>query len=70
MSGVLHYRALDRRGDEILDELEERFQTMSNRLEDGERSYFVRAAGEVDLDPNLEAVDPTWAEHIQRLTAR
>jgi len=70
MSAVVHYRATDDRGEQILDELEERLGTRSERLEAGERSFWVVAAGAVDLDPNLEAIHPTWEDHVQRLTER
>lgn len=40
----------------------------SQRLEGGERSYYVVATGAVDLDPNLAAIDADWNEHVVRLT--
>jgi hypothetical protein len=68
VTAILHYRALDERGEQILDELEERLDTRSKRLEAGERSYYVVAAGAVDLDPNLAAIDAGWRQHVVRLT--
>lgn len=70
MAGILHYRAVDKRGEEILDELEARHDRHSERLGAGERSYYIVASGEVDLDPALTAIDPRWEEHIMRLTPR
>lgn len=69
MTAQVHYRALDERGEQILDELEERLGTRSERLEAGERSYYVAAADAVNLDPNLSAIDADWEEHVVRVTA-
>jgi hypothetical protein len=68
VTAILHYQALDERGEQILDELEERLEMRSQRLEGGERSYYVVATGAVDLDPNLAAIDADWNEHVVRLT--
>lgn len=69
MSGVLQYRAVDQRGEEILDALEEHWGAKRLDGEPETREFWVPAAGTVDLDPNLAAIDPTWAEHVERLTA-
>lgn len=68
MTGILHYQAVDERGEEILDALEARLEMGSQRMGAGERSFYVAAAGEVDLDPNLTAIDSAWPQHVIRLT--
>ncbi len=68
MSGVLQYEALNERGHELLDALEEHWG--ARRVDETTREFYVPAAGTVDLDPNLAALDPNWAEHIQRITER
>jgi hypothetical protein len=70
MAGVLQYQALDDRGEVILDELEARLEVHSDRWADDRREFYVAAVGEVDLDPNLAAIDPDWEQHIARLTER
>jgi hypothetical protein len=70
MSGLLQYRAVDERGDEILDVLEEHWGAVRVEGDERTREFWVPAAGEVDLDPNLDAIDPGWAEHIHRVTPR
>lgn len=69
MSGLLQYRALDNRGDEILDALELHWGAKRVEGEVQTREFWVPAAGMVDLDPNLAAIDPDWVDHIERLTA-
>jgi hypothetical protein len=69
MTGLLQYQPLDDRGNEILDELEARLDVKSDRWAgDGSREFYIAAPGEVDLDPNLSAIDSNWEEHIARLT--
>ena len=71
MTGILHYRALDERGEQILDQLEADNELSPNkRLEAGERAYYIVAVGAVDLDPALAMIDPAWEEHVARLTPR
>ena len=70
MAGILHYQAIDERGIEILDELEERWELSPRRLPADERAYYIAAKGEVDLDPSLEEIDSGWELHVARLTAR
>jgi hypothetical protein len=69
VSGILQYRAVDDRGEEILDALEEHWGAKRIEGEESTREFWVPAAGTVDLDPNLDAIDPAWSEHIERLTA-
>lgn len=68
MSGVPQDRALNERGEEILDALEEHWG--ASRVDQTTREFYVPAVGKVDLDPNLAAIDPTWTGHIQRITER
>ncbi len=70
MTGILHYRALDERGEQILDQLEAESELSPKRMGAGERAYYIVAVGEVDLDPALAKIDPAWEEHVARLTAR
>jgi hypothetical protein len=70
VAGILHYQAIDDRGVEILDELEERRELSPRRLPAEERAYYIAAKGEVDLDPALTEIDSGWELHIARLTAR
>lgn len=65
MAGVLQYQALDAEGEGILDRLEEHWGAV--KMEAGTREFYVPAVGTVDLDPNLDAVDPDWAEHVVRI---
>jgi hypothetical protein len=69
MSGVLQYRAVDEQGEEILDALEEHWGAKRVEGDERTREFWVPAAGAVDLDPNLAAIAPAWADHIERLTA-
>ncbi len=65
MATVLHYRALDERGEEILNELEQRLEFRSTPgLQQGERSYFLLGSGEIFLDVSLSAIDVAWQEHV------
>lgn len=71
MAGILHYQAIDDRGIEILDELEERWElSPTRRLPAEERAYYIAAKGEVDPDPALAEIDSEWELHVARLTAR
>jgi hypothetical protein len=70
MAGILHYQAIDGRGIEILDELEERWELSPRRSPAEERAYYIAAKGKVDLDPALAEIDSEWELHVARLTAR
>lgn len=71
MPGILHYQAIDDRGIEILDELEERSGlSPQRRLPAEERAYYIPAKGKVDLDPTVAEIDDQWEQHVARLTAR
>jgi len=70
VAGILHYQAIDDRGVEILDELEERWELSPRRLPAEERAYYIAAKGKVDLDSSLAEVDDEWELHVTRLTPR
>ncbi len=68
MSAVIHYQTLDERGDQILDELERRTKSSSDRLEGGERIYFLIHESPDDLIKVLDQIDPNWPAHAGCLT--
>ena len=66
--GNIVFTAHDDRGEQILDELEDRLGHGSERRDNGERSYFLVAKGG-SLDTMLEKLNeiaPDWGEHISR----
>jgi len=67
LSGVLKFWPGDDRGEEILDELEERFELTSQRF-DRVREYYIAASGKVDLTGWLDQIDPSWRAHIEAQT--
>ena len=66
--GNIVFVAHDDRGEEILDELEERLGHGSERRDNGERSYFLTAkAGSAEtLVETLDQIAPDWGEHVSR----
>ena len=60
--------AHDDRGEQILDELEERLSHGSERRDNGERSYFLTAKGGSPdtVIEKLAEIAPDWGEHISR----
>lgn len=54
------------RGDEILDELEQRTKIEPERREDGTRRYYLNAedADVHAFDPMLDKIASDWREHI------
>ena len=66
--GNIVFTAHDDRGEQILDELEERLGHGSERRDNGERAYFLTSKGGSleTLLANLDAIAPDWGEHISR----
>lgn len=66
--GRVSFVPRDDRGEEILDELEDRIRHGSERGDNGERSYFVTAKGgsPETMRETLDEIAPDWDEHISR----
>lgn len=66
--GQIIFVAHDDRGEELLDELEERLGHGSERRDGGERSYFLVHKGGSDekLVQVLDEIAPDWGEHITK----
>ena len=60
--------AHDDRGEQILDELEDRLGHGSERRDNGERSYFLtsKAGSAETIVEDLSEIAPDWGEHITR----
>ncbi len=67
MTGVLKFWPGDDRGEEILDELEERFELTSQRF-DRVREYYIAVSGKADLTGWLDQIDTNWRAHIEAQT--
>lgn len=65
MTVVIALRPHAKRGQGILDALEERrgMQPMQ-RLQDGTRRYRLEDADVAEFDPMLDQIDPDWRNHI------
>ena len=60
--------AHDDRGEQILDELEERLGHGSERRDNGERSYFLTSKGGSleTVIAKLDEIAADWGEHVSR----
>jgi hypothetical protein len=69
---ILQYRALDARGEELLDEVEREIGIGPRQMENGIREYFLPTpgSGEKGIEPLLEQLDRGWDSHIDRVTSR
>ncbi|MEA2276525.1 MAG: hypothetical protein QOC78_1485 [Solirubrobacteraceae bacterium] len=68
MPNVVVLRKRGPRADEILDAFEERTR-LAARDGDEARIFTLAGAGhEVDVEGQLDAVDPAWAEHVELVT--
>jgi hypothetical protein len=68
MPNVVVLRKRGPRADEILDAFEERTR-LAARDGDEARIFTMAGAGhEVDVEAQLDAVDPGWAEHVELVT--
>jgi hypothetical protein len=61
------FRALDDRGEEILDELERRTDRASERFEHGQREYHLDNAGPDGFDTVLNKHWPDRPEHVAKV---
>jgi len=69
---LLQYRALDDRGEELLDAVEQETATGSDRKGDGVREYYLPqpGSGERGIEPVLDRLAPDWQQHVARITPR
>ena len=71
MAAGVRFTALDDRGQEILDELEQQTHLGPFRTKEqtGERDYSVTAdgVGVEGFDPVLDRIAPDWRRHLSRL---
>ncbi len=69
---VLQYRALEDRGEELLDEVEREIGFGSRHMEAGVREYYLPepGSGEKGIEPVLDRLDPHWGRTIDRVTPR
>ena len=70
---ILRYRALDNRGDDLLDQVE----AQANLGSDDWRSERIReyhlpqsGSGEEGIEPLLSSIEPNWPPHVMRITPR
>jgi hypothetical protein len=73
MAAIVVFRPFDERGDELLDELEDRTEmSPQETLDDGSRSYSLSAhdVGVDGFDLMLDEIDPEWRQHLSRTAER
>ncbi len=70
MTALIYFRALDDRGEEILDELARLAGHGGAREDDGRRVFFAGSADALadSLDTMLDSIDAGWREHVKRDT--
>ena len=70
---ILQYQALDDRGDELLDQVEEQADLGSSDWR-GERirEYHLpqSGSGELGIEPLLASIEPDWQQYVARITPR
>jgi len=72
MAAIVVLKALDQRGEDILDEMESVTDTGSERLDHGKRRYSLLAsyAHRDAFDAILNEIAPGWTDHVANLTPR
>lgn len=69
MPGPAHYRAIDDRGEELLDAIETRLELDPQHLPGTrERVYKLLQLSIDDVDAALTEDDENWRDHVERVT--
>jgi hypothetical protein len=72
MAGAIRLVPLDERGQQIIDELEEKAGEQPTEIqEDGGRLYHLKGAGVSgeEFDAMLSEIDSEWQEHVTRTSS-